>query len=71
MNGLEAFLIKFWGVIVACIGFVVWLVRLEGKANTNVKDIQRLEKRQDEDRHAITETLREIQQDIKKLLGQH
>lgn len=38
---------EFLPLILACITGIVWAVRLEGKHNTNAKDIVRLEKEVD------------------------
>ena len=65
----------FWGVILAAIGFGVWLVRLEGKVGATVKEIERLEEQMDEDRkdakdsrRETNDVLKEVRNDIKRLL---
>lgn len=67
---------EFWAMIAAAIGFGVWLVRLEGRVNANAKEISRLEEQMDEDRRDAKDSrkethdlLREVQRDIKLLLG--
>ena len=67
---------EFWGMILAAVGFGVWLVRLEGRVNANSREITRLEKQSDNDRAEAranraeqNDMLREMQRDIKLLLG--
>ena len=36
---------EFWAIIMAAVAYVAWLVRLESKANTNTKEMEKLEKR--------------------------
>ena len=66
----------FWSQILAIISFGYWLVRLEGRMNANAKDVTRLEKQMDSDRAdarasraETNDILREVQRDIKLLLG--
>ncbi|AZV00352.1 hypothetical protein [Paracoccus sulfuroxidans] len=67
---------EFWAMVAAAIGFGVWLVRLEARVNANAKEIARLEAQMEEDRRDAKdsrrethELLREVQRDIKLLLG--
>lgn len=41
------FINEYWSILVAMIGLVVWLVRLEGKTDNNEKYIERVEKQTD------------------------
>lgn len=66
----------FWSQILAIISFGYWLVRLEGRVNANAKEVTRLEKQIDSDRAEArasraetNDILREVQRDIKLLLG--
>lgn len=34
---------KIWAPVVTLVGFIVWLVRLEGRVNTLAKSVDRLE----------------------------
>ncbi|MDN3713458.1 hypothetical protein QWZ10_20030 [Paracoccus cavernae] len=36
---------EFWAMILAAIGFVAWLVRLEARVNANAKEVLRHEER--------------------------
>lgn len=67
---------EFWTMIASAIAVVIWLVRLEGRVNENTKEIARLEAQMDEDRRDAKDSrkethdlLREVQRDIKLLLG--
>lgn len=66
---------EWWQVLAAAIGAVVWLVRIEGKAAANSRDIELLRRQRHEDmaahkeaRDATNEILREIRADIKALM---
>jgi hypothetical protein len=70
---------EYWGLIVAFIAYVLWLGRLEGRANSNTRDLEKLEKRLEKQRNEdmasnksyrddVKATLNDIQQDIKQLL---
>ena len=66
----------FWPVIVAFIGFLVWLIRLESRSIENTKEIKRLWHQRREDlessrlaRENTNKILEEIQRDIKALIG--
>lgn len=69
----------YWAIIVAALGFVVWLLRLEARSFANTKDLEKLEKRlavqrtedmasRQRDWDQMSETLREMRADIKTLL---
>ena len=65
----------FWGAFMAAVGFVVWLVRLEGRGNRNAEEVGRLERRMEEDRKdsrdsrkEMMDAIRDMQKDIKRLL---
>lgn len=71
--GLEMEVIKdYWPIISAVIFAVVWLVRLEGKANQNGRDITNLEERiarqRTEDLERLEKTMTSIATDVKTLL---
>lgn len=60
---------------VAAVGFIVWLVRMEGRMNQNTREILRIEKQMDQDRETAREArsetndmLREVRSDITRLL---
>jgi Flp pilus assembly protein TadB len=70
---------EYWAIIMTAIGYVLWLGRLESRANTNTREIEkleaRLEKQRAEDmeynrshRQEVKDTLQSIQSDIKLLL---
>lgn len=72
---MEDWLASYWRQFVAAIAFVVWLVRLEAKAISNEKEIQRIWKQREEDMRAAKEArmetnimLQEIRDDIKSLI---
>lgn len=67
---------EFWQIIISAVVGIVWLVRLESKVGRNMAEIQRLETQLAVDRinakEARAETndlLREVQRDVKMLLG--
>ena len=67
---------EFWGVILSALGFVVWLVRLEGLGKTNAGEIRSLWRQRNEDleshrraRDETNEVLAEMRADIKTLLA--
>lgn len=67
---------KYWAIIVAITGIGIWLIRLEGKVNGNIKDIDRMDQRIDRERadtrealNDLTDMMREQNRDIKILLG--
>jgi hypothetical protein len=70
---------EYWGLVLAAVGYVVWLARLEGMVNSNIKEIERLESRLEKQRaedmeynrshrEEVKNTLKSIQDDIKVLL---
>jgi hypothetical protein len=70
---------EYWGFIMAAVAGVLWLGRLESRANQNTIEIQRLETRLEKQRvedlannklhrDEVKATLGEIKQDIKELL---
>lgn len=72
----------YWAIVITAAGYVLWLGRLESRANNNTRDLERLEKRlekqREEDmesnkshRDEMKETLKSIQNDIKLLLQRH
>lgn len=68
MNGLGDLFKEYWGAMMALIGGVVWLVRLESRSVSNERDIKRLEVQRKEDRDEMNVVLKEMRDDIKKLL---
>ncbi len=78
MDELET-LMKFWPLLAAGIGFVVWLVRLENMARNNAKALrdttEQVDRRRIEDLEAAKQArdethamLREMRTDIKSLV---
>lgn len=76
---MEDVIAQFWKVILAAIGAIAWLVRLEARANQNTRDLTRLElrieKQRKEDLEArkddwgrVEKMMDEMRSDIKKLL---
>jgi hypothetical protein len=76
---VEDVIAQFWKVILAAIGAIAWLVRLEARANQNTRDLTRLELRIEKQRKEDIEARRddwgrmekmmdEMRSDIKKLL---
>lgn len=76
---MEDVIAQFWKVILAAIGAIAWLVRLEARANQNTRDLTRLElrieKQRKEDLEArkddwgrMEKMMDEMRSDIKKLL---
>ena len=69
---------EFWALIAGAVGAIFWLARLEGRVNQTVEDIDRLEKQIDSDRAdarasraETNDILREVQRDIKLLIGRN
>jgi len=69
-------LLTYWPMLLAAIGFLVWLIRLEARSIENGKEIQRLWKQRKEDleaaktaRDETNAILHEIQKDIKALIA--
>lgn len=67
---------EFWGIILAGVGAIVWLARLEGRSLSNEKEIRRLWNQRKEDleraeasRRAQSETLAEMRGDMKEIRG--
>lgn len=65
---------EFWGVVIAAIGAIVWLVRLEAGMLSNRRDIRRLEvqrkediERADKQRDKIERKLDDIQVTLQKI----
>ena len=76
---MEDVIAQFWKVILAAIGAIAWLVRLEARANQNTRDLTRLELRIEKQRKEDLEARRddwgrmekmidEMRSDIKNLL---
>ena len=69
-------LIQFWPIVLGFVALIVWLVRLEGAAVDNQKEIKRLWNQRREDLEASKEArddtnkmLAEIRDDIKALIS--
>jgi hypothetical protein len=69
-------LIQFWPIVLGFVALIVWLVRLEGAAVDNQKEIKRLwnQRREDleaskESRENLNKVLAEIRADIKTLIS--
>lgn len=70
-------LLKYWPMVVAFVGFLVWLIRLEARSIENTKEIKRLWAQRKEDLEASRQSredtnkmLAEIRDDIKSLILQ-
>lgn len=84
-SGMSDFVAKYWPALLPIIGFIVWLVRLEGRALAIEKELERMAAQREEDlanaaksREDQKETLNDIKddmktirQDIKTLLARH
>ena len=69
--------LKYWPMVVAFVGFLVWLIRLEARSVENTKEIRRLWYQRKEDQQAAKQArddtnqmLKEIRDDIKSLIMQ-
>lgn len=69
------FVMKYWSAIVAFVGLIVWLIRLEARSIQNEKEIRRLWHQRKEDlelskqaRDETNQMLKEIRDDIKTLM---
>lgn len=69
-------LLKYWPMVVAFVGFLVWLIRLEARSIENTKEIKRLWNQRKEDmdlakaaREDTNAMLAEIRDDIKALIS--
>lgn len=69
-------LLKYWPMVVAFVGFLVWLIRLEARSVENTKEIRRLWYQRKEDQQAAKQArddtnqmLKEIRDDIKSLIS--
>lgn len=69
-------LLKYWPMVVAFVGFLVWLIRLEARSIENTKEIRRLWNQRREDLEASRQSredtnkmLAEIRDDIKALIS--
>lgn len=60
---------EFWGAIMAGIGGIFWLARLEGRVNMLDKQAERDRKDARESRAETIDTLRDVQRDIKRILA--
>lgn len=66
----------FWPIIMAFVGFLIWLIRLEARSIENGKEIKRLWNQRKEDldaarvaREDTNKMLAEIRDDIKALIA--
>lgn len=69
-------LLQYWPILMGFVGFLVWLIRLEGRSVENTKEIKRLWNQRKEDLDASKEAreetnkmLGEIRDDIKALIA--
>lgn len=69
-------ILKFWPIVLAFVGFLVWLIRLESRSIENTKEIKRLWNQRKEDmeisrqsREDTNAMLAEIRDDIKALIA--
>jgi large-conductance mechanosensitive channel len=68
--------LQYWPIVTGFVGFLVWLIRLEGRSVENTKEIKRLWNQRKEDLDASKEAreetnkmLSEIRDDIKALIA--
>ena len=68
--------LQYWPIVMGFIGFLVWLIRLEGRSVENTKEIKRLWNQRKEDlemsrqsREEANKMLGEIRDDIKSLIA--
>ena len=68
--------LQYWPIVMGFIGFLVWLIRLEGRSVENTKEIKRLWNQRKEDlevsrqsREETNKMLSEIRDDIKALIA--
>lgn len=68
--------LKYWPMVVAFVGFLVWLIRLESRSIENTREIKRLWNQRKEDldsarmaREDTNRMLGEIRDDIKALIA--
>jgi hypothetical protein len=62
---------EYWAVIMAGVGALGWLFRLESRSISNEKEIRQLREKQEKDLSKIDTGISVIQADIKKLLERH
>jgi hypothetical protein len=69
-------IVKYWGILLALVGLMVWLVRLEARSIQNEREIRRLWHQRKEDleaskqaREDTNQMLKEIRDDIKALIA--
>lgn len=72
---IEEFLVRYWPLIGAAVGAVIWAIRLEGRLTKAASDIRALWRQREEDqalasssRKEVHDVLMTIQSDIKDLL---
>lgn len=75
MGSGMVFLIDYWPIVIAGVSVVVWVVRIEAKAASNTREIERLWQQRKEDLQAAKEArvetnrrLDEMAADIKAIL---
>ena len=64
---MEKLVTDYWPVLVALVGVVVWLVRLEGKINQNVRDISNLQYENREEIKSMDDKLENINKKLTEL----
>lgn len=72
---IEDFVLKFWPLILAAMGLVVWAIRLEGRLSKAADDIRVLWRQRAEDqasastsRKEVHDALSDLQTDVKDIL---
>lgn len=62
-------IVSLFGIAVVLVGFIVWLIRLEGKTNYNERMIEKLEIKHDALDNKIVEKLSVIEKSLAKIEG--
>lgn len=72
---VEDFLLKFWPLLLAGVGLVVWAIRMEGRLSKAADDISALWRQRAEDqasastsRKEVHDALSDLQTDVKDIL---
>lgn len=72
---IEEFFLRYWPLIVAAIGVVIWAMRLEGRLSKAADDIRALWRQRAEDqatastsRKEVHDALSDLQTDVKDIL---
>lgn len=69
------FLVRYWPLIGAAVGAVIWAIRLEGRLTKAASDIRALWRQREEDqtsasssRREVHDALNDLQRDVKDIL---